>query len=58
MQKMIAVDPEVYKKIKALADANGRTIKRQMEWLVKEVELLPAPKDAHPVPIVYVKQEE
>jgi hypothetical protein len=52
--KTIAVSPEVYKKIKALAHQNGRTIGKQVEWLVRDISLIPAPEDGHPITVLNV----
>jgi hypothetical protein len=54
MQKMIAVDSEVYEKIKALAVNNGRTIGGQVAWFVKNISLIPAPDDGNPVIVLDV----
>jgi hypothetical protein len=54
MQKMIAVDPETYEKIAALAETNGRTLGGQIKWLVKHVELNPAPEGGTPVIVLNV----
>jgi len=52
--KTIAVSPETYAKIEALARQNGRTIGKQMEWLVKHIELIPAPEGGEPVVLLNV----
>jgi len=56
MQKMIAVDPETYEKIVALANTNGRTIGGQITWMLRDITLIPAPAiGGDPVIVLNIK---
>lgn len=54
----VQLDKETYEKLVALADANGRTIGGQVKMLLKDVEFLPRPTDANPIPVVYQTRPE
>ena len=58
MNKSIKIDEVDYKKLLNLADANGRTIKGQIHVILANIEFLPRPADATPVPVVYIPHPE
>jgi len=37
-EKLISVSPEVHEKLKALAKANGRTMRGQLEFMLQQEE--------------------
>jgi hypothetical protein len=60
--KNLAVDPQLHARVRALANANHRTLRAQLEviidafegWQIQSATTLPHPADAQAVPVVTV----